>query len=505
MSPSGTGPQLSRQQAEELYQDLLAAASRRRRRRTIVRVVGVAVSAVFMLVALIWATVALSGLGHRTMVGSGNEEPRPNYRFEKVTVTEYVDPRTGEVDPGKAGILGTIRWTSDAYPGVHECTYTAYGPDGSVVGEETSEVDSLSEGGRHPIPIAVTGVAVSAKVSCDPVRLDTPAAYTIADARLEPKLDPQTGDLVGATVVFKVIWPEWVRPPAFPGANACRVRITRPSGELLTVYLFSLSGAPPGRLQTPLIELSELGSISLDEISTLGAEVSCEPFTGQPRKEPMPGAGTEVSPDYRFKDVQVIYPYVDPPTTEVPDPSRAGVEITPYWTSGEYPGEHQCTLTVYGPNGTTVGSLETRLSSLSEGHWRHPIAVDVTGEATSAAITCDPTRLDTPVAYIISGTAIEPLVEGGRVAGIRYTYTVDAPEDVRPPDFVGTNWCVFSVDAPSGEELVRSPGTLDTPTPNTVSNELRSDPFASMSRAEIGGLTLQVQCEPFTGAPGQAG
>ena len=105
MSPSGTGPQLSRQQAEELYQDLLAAASRRWRRRTIVRVVGVAVSAVFILITLIWATAALSGLGHRTMVGSGNGEPTPNYRFEDVTVTGYVDPRTGEVDPGKAAIL----------------------------------------------------------------------------------------------------------------------------------------------------------------------------------------------------------------------------------------------------------------------------------------------------------------------------------------------------------------------------------------------------------------
>jgi len=294
MSRSETKPDLTRQQAEEMYKDLSAAASRRRRRRTIVRVVGVAVSAVFILITLIWATAALSGLGHRTMVGSGNGEPTPNYRFEDVTVTGYVDPRTGEVDPGKAAILGTIRWTSDAYPGVHECTFTAFGPDGSTVGREQGEVSALSERSRTSMPISVSGAAVSGEITCDPMRLDTPVAYEIRDAHVASVLDPQSGELVGARVLYTVVWPEGVELPDYPGTNACTVRFARASGEPVAGWRFTLD-APPGRSETPEIGLSDLpGVTSLAEIDELTATVGCVPFTGDSNASPN-GAGQETS------------------------------------------------------------------------------------------------------------------------------------------------------------------------------------------------------------------
>lgn len=287
MSPNETMPQLSKREAEEMYERLATAASRRRRERTVIRVAGTAVSVVLVLTGLIWATVSLIGLHGGTTPGANPNEQPPNYLFEDVrAIYPFIDPRAGEADPSRAGIEGTIRWATDAYPGVHKCTWAAFGPDGNVVGQETSEVDSLSEGARHPIPIGVSGPTMSAQVSCDPERLDTPAAYEVTDPRVVPELDPLTGDLIGAEVAFVVSWPEGIQLPDYPGSNACAVRITRPSGELVTVYRFSMGGAiggvQPGHQRTPFIELSQLGSVSADEISSLGAEMTCEPFTGSP-------------------------------------------------------------------------------------------------------------------------------------------------------------------------------------------------------------------------------
>lgn len=215
--------------------------------------------------------------------------------------------------------------------------------------------------------------------------------------------------------------------------------------------------------------------------------------------------GTEEAPNYRFEDVRVVHPYVEP-ETEQRDPDRAGVEFAVYWTSGRYVGEHECTITVYGPDGAVVGSLDTRFASLSEGHWRHPIAVDVSGSATFATIYCDPTRLDTPVAFVVTDTNIEPLKEEGQIGGIRYSYTVNAPKDLEPPAFVGTNACTLSILDAQGRTVAGGGSfTLTTGTPNDIEAEWRSEEFASMTPAEIGALTLAVECEPFTGAPDQTG
>lgn len=275
-------PQLSRTEAEELLRSLSRTATVRRRARAWIRTSTAVVAALLMAGVLIWATTSLIGLRAHTTPGSQPQEEPPNYRFEDVEVTEYVDPRTGEVDPGKVGILGTIVWTTGVYPGVHQCTWTAFGPDGSVVGQLTGEVDSMSEGARHPTAITVSQAAASAQVTCYAKRLDTPVAYEIQNPTVASVLEPQTGELIGAKVLFEAVWPEGIELPDYPGENSCTARITRPSGELATTYHFTLS-VPQGAFETPLIELKHLPGITgIQEISELAATITCEPFTGAP-------------------------------------------------------------------------------------------------------------------------------------------------------------------------------------------------------------------------------
>jgi len=285
---------LTRPEAEELFERLSRSASRRRRVRAWVRTATVIGVSIVLVGTLTWATLSLLGLRKNTSPASGNAH-LSTYRLQDVRVVyPYVDPRTGEPDETRAGIEGTLYWTSEEYPGVHRCTFTAYGPDGSTVGRDQGEVSALSEGHRTSIPISVSGAAVSGEITCDPTRLDTPVAYEIRDAHVASVLDPQSGELVGARVLYTVVWPEGVELPDYPGTNACTVRFARASGEPVADWRFTLD-APPGQSETPAIGLSDLpGVTSLPEIDELTATVGCVPFTGDSNASPN-GAGQETS------------------------------------------------------------------------------------------------------------------------------------------------------------------------------------------------------------------
>ena len=293
MNENATRP-LTRPEAEELFERLSRSASRRRRVRAWVRTATVIGVSIVLVGTLTWAMLSLLGLRKNTSPASGDAQ-LSTYRLEDVRVVyPYVDPRTGEPDETRAGIEGVLYWTSEKYPGVHRCTFTAYGPDGSTVGRDQGEVSALSEGHRTSMPISVSGAAVSGEITCDPTRLDTPVAYEIRDAHVASVLDPQSGELVGARVLYTVVWPEGVELPDYPGTNACTVRFARASGEPVADWRFTLS-APPGRSETPEIGLSDLpGVTSLPEIDELTATVGCVPFTGDSSASPN-GAGQATS------------------------------------------------------------------------------------------------------------------------------------------------------------------------------------------------------------------
>jgi hypothetical protein len=191
--------------------------------------------------------------------------------------------------------------------------------------------------------------------------------------------------------------------------------------------------------------------------------------------------------------IKVTYPYVSPRADA--DPGFAGVEFRSTWTHDTFPGDHNCTVTAYDAAGM-VGETRIELSSLSRvAVWDHPVAVPVTSEPTVASVTCDAQRLDTPVAFVVSDPRVEPVTEGGRVSGFRYSFRVDAPPNVRPPEYVGTNVCVVLLRTSTGKELFHGRLTVTTLAPHTVSSKILRELAGNVDTR----LTLNVSCEPFTG------
>ncbi|MBI2238079.1 MAG: hypothetical protein HYU54_06095 [Actinobacteria bacterium] len=276
MSPREALPQLSRPEAEEIFRRLSVAASRRRRIRGGIRVATTVATALVVAGVLIWATASLTGLRKQATIGGDTEEP-PNYRFENVTVGDYVDPRTEEVVSGKIAVEGTLHWTSDTYPGDHRCTVTVYGPDGTIVGSMRGEWSALSEGHRSPVPVDVSGEAASATITCDPTRLDTPVGYQISNVGVTGTFQWQgEPSPSGVEVTFDVAWP--VELPDYPSENACDVTLFRPSGQAVATQRFTLAVGPgPTTIRVWYDEFSDPSA--LNEPDSLIADVQCHPYT----------------------------------------------------------------------------------------------------------------------------------------------------------------------------------------------------------------------------------
>jgi hypothetical protein len=285
-------PDLTGAESEELLRRLSDMAARRRRSRRIGRLAATFSAVIVLGGAMTWALASLGGLGPGRAPGS--EADAANYRFENVRVGEYVDPATGAVDPDKVAVTADVYWTTGVFPGDHECVVTLYGPDGNVVDRQPLNMTALSRSRTGPIAFEVSELVVDASIACDATRLDTPVAIEIANPRLESFPDPDTGEVVGLIVAFDVRWPEGLKLPDYPGTNSCTARVIGPAGDLMLSYPFTTSGARgPSELPGP-IPLSELGSISVEDLESLSVSVECEPFTGT--EAPQSNTSISVSP-----------------------------------------------------------------------------------------------------------------------------------------------------------------------------------------------------------------
>jgi hypothetical protein len=103
------------------------------------------------------------------------------------------------------------------------------------------------------------------------------------------------------------------------------------------------------------------------------------------------------SSNYAFSDFEVR-PSTDHSGNVVP--ASADVTVTQRWSTGAFPGEHQCSLTVLDASGRQIGTSDFQLMNMPSSV-RHPMPVDVNGPIDGATATgsCDPARLDDPVAY----------------------------------------------------------------------------------------------------------
>jgi hypothetical protein len=190
-----------------------------------------------------------------------------DYTFDDVTVTAL---------EGEAGLPGVAisygaSWSTDAYPGVHQCAWIARDASGAIVALQHGELDSMMQNVRsHPVPIPLFGgPPVSAEVLCSPTRTDNPGAYVITGERI---VDGEDG---GLDVSYEMTWPEDVQLPAYPATNACAQGVRTSDGAITVGKGYTLS-APPGTYQVSLPDVAPQ-----DSTEGLQAIVRCIPWTGQ--------------------------------------------------------------------------------------------------------------------------------------------------------------------------------------------------------------------------------
>jgi hypothetical protein len=181
-------------------------------------------------------------------------------------VLPHIDPGTDEVDPEIVDVAWTTRWSSDVFPGTHECSVHLFDATGSPIGSSSFQMTSLSEGHRNEIPFPVTGSieGATATALCSQQRLDTPVAYDISNVHV--------GD--GFVVGYVVGWPPDLGEGAFPGANACTVGLFE-NGDLVARKQFNLE-AGPGPREATFDRFNE--QLVLVPPASLDATVACEPY-----------------------------------------------------------------------------------------------------------------------------------------------------------------------------------------------------------------------------------
>jgi hypothetical protein len=177
---------------------------------------------------------------------------------------------------GEAGLPGVAisyraSWSTDAYPGAHQCAWIARDASGAIVALQHGELDSMMQNVKsHPVPIPMFGAPpLSGEVLCSPTRTDTPAAYVISGERI---VHDEQGRLA---VEYDMVWPEDVHLPAYPATNACAQGVHTPDGANTVGKGYTLS-AGPGTYQVGLPPVGSHGSTE-----GLRAIVRCIPWTGQ--------------------------------------------------------------------------------------------------------------------------------------------------------------------------------------------------------------------------------
>jgi hypothetical protein len=194
------------------------------------------------------------------------------YRLTNFEVRPYSGPRASA---DRATVSFQVFWSSDVFPGDHECSIRVYDSSGSVIGMHDFPVVALSEGhrGKEGVPIDGPIEGATADGSCSRDRLDTPVAYVVKDLRIDVP-DFGFGNIVIgnlAQVVFTAGTPASLPAGAYPGANACQAAIFAKDGRLIKSSDFTVTVGTEGRVEVDFPNYGE-------QVPTT-TNVVCEPFT----------------------------------------------------------------------------------------------------------------------------------------------------------------------------------------------------------------------------------
>lgn len=212
-------------------------------------------------------------------------EPTGNYVFHDVGVKEST--------PHQAKISYWVSWSSESFPGVHRCIWTAFGEDGEVVGEFTenlSETDPPPRGANASFGLSVTDTAVSASVVCDPARLDIGNPYLHEFEVLEVTRRPISETDISWDIRLRTRW----LGQGHPGVSDCRVKILDRDHEVVFSKQVTFAGELYPEAPTFSWFVEEPGDQRSSEVAApYDADLSCRPFGSDGAYEPAP----EVSQD----------------------------------------------------------------------------------------------------------------------------------------------------------------------------------------------------------------
>lgn len=195
-------------------EDWRAEVERRMVRRRRRRQVQVAV----IVLALAGGALAVSARAFRDQIRLVPvEEPgAANYVFRNVDLLE--------AQPPTAAISFQLGWSSDTWPGIHRCTWTAYAADGSVAGSFSRaffHMEPVDDPGDAVQEVAIDRRATRASAGCDADRLDIGNPYAYEFDVIDVQADQQ-----GSSVFWNIeLDMRWLGE-GHPGVVDCQVSIT---------------------------------------------------------------------------------------------------------------------------------------------------------------------------------------------------------------------------------------------------------------------------------------
>lgn len=256
-----------------------ATVQHRARRRQRTR--RVAAGVVAMAIVTVPGWLAWSAFGPAPADYPATEAPPSTYVLDDFEVAPHVDPLTGEVSATEVDVKFDSRWSTEEFPGVHDCTLHVRDTAGVEIGSLAFELEvdqqaTRTHEGIGPIPVTGPIGGASADGSCSTERLDTPIAYEISDVQIGAAL----------TITYVVGWPDTLAEGEYPGLNACTAALW--DGEALSaVHRFTLS-VSEGTQETAFKREPD-GSPTI-------ATVTCMPFVREGVfPDPLPPTGS--SPD----------------------------------------------------------------------------------------------------------------------------------------------------------------------------------------------------------------
>lgn len=281
----------------------------------------------------------------------------PNYRFFGVTV------RPGE-GPNQVLVFYGVRF--DEYPGVHRCTWRAFGSDGEVVGQRTLilgyEKQHL-EPSENAVEMGATRPAVRGEAFCEPERLDTPGIVEV---------DPQTPNGDGAQAIDQRV-EAWAGRYAVRDMSRDEIQANR--WALGMEYRKRVENA--GRDDEVWLVIDELRA----RLELLQRLLRADRETTEP-----PEANYEMEATLVGRDDE--------------RPRAVWVRVDVSWDEARFPGVHYCSFRAFDEKGNVIGEVRELYRprvDASKGHEvYHRLVSLIQSDVASADADCEPLRLDTP-------------------------------------------------------------------------------------------------------------